>query len=192
MNATYARYQQHPIENPVIDTLTLTRWLYPDYKSYRLGTLAKKFSIELEQAHRAIYDAETTGHLAWKLLKEAKERYDLTNFNQLNDHLLDGGAWKHGRPFHVSILVQNEVGLKNLYRLVSASNVEYFNKVPRIPRSVLEKYREGLLIGTGDTGGDVIVTLIEKGYEAAKRRLIFTTTSKFNHWLIISPCWIVN
>lgn len=173
LNATYARYQKHPIENPVIDTLTLTRWLYPDYKSYRLGTLAKKFSIELEQAHRAIYDAETTGHLAWKLLKEAKERYDLTNFNQLNDHMLDGGAWKHGRPFHVSILVQNQVGLKNLYRLVSASNVEYFNKVPRIPRSVLEKYRDGLLIGTGDTDGDVIVTLIEKGYEAAKKKADF-------------------
>ncbi|CAK1227894.1 PolC-type DNA polymerase III [Fructobacillus cardui] len=173
LNATYDRYNEEAISNPVIDTLTLTRWLYPDYKSYRLGTLAKKFSIELEQAHRAIYDAETTGHLAWKLLKEAKERFDLSNLNQLNDHMLDGGAWRHGRPFHLSVLVQNETGLKNLYRLVSESNVLYFNKVPRIPRSVLVKYREGLLIGTGDTDGDVIVTLIEKGYQAAKKKAAF-------------------
>ncbi|GAP00522.1 PolC-type DNA polymerase III [Fructobacillus ficulneus] len=173
MNATYARYDQGPIENPVIDTLTLTRWLYPDYKSYRLGTLAKKFSIELEQAHRAIYDAETTGHLAWKLLKEANQRYELTNFNQLNDHMLDGGAWKHGRPFHATLLVQNDQGLKNLYQLVSESNIKYFNKVPRIPRSVLTKFRDGILVGTGDTSGDVIVTLIEKGYAAAKKKAEF-------------------
>ncbi|MDD9138988.1 PolC-type DNA polymerase III [Fructobacillus sp. CRL 2054] len=173
MNATYARYQEGPIEEPVIDTLPFTRWLYPDYKSYRLGTLAKKFGIELEQAHRAIYDAETTGHLGWKLIKEAIKSHDVANLNQLNDHMLDGGAWRHGRPFHASILIQNPVGLKNLYRLVSESNVSYFNKVPRIPRSVLTKYREGLIIGSGDTSGDLIVTLIEKGYEPAKKKAAF-------------------
>ncbi|GAP00761.1 DNA polymerase III catalytic subunit, PolC type [Fructobacillus fructosus] len=173
MNATYARYQEGPIKEPVIDTLPFTRWLYPDYKSYRLGTLAKKFGIELEQAHRAIYDAETTGHLGWKLIKEAKKTHDVTNLNELNDHMLDGGAWRHGRPFHASLLVQNQVGLKNLYRLVSESNVSYFNKVPRIPRSVLEKFREGLIVGSGDTAGDLIVTLIEKGYEPAKKKAAF-------------------
>ncbi|MBS9337157.1 PolC-type DNA polymerase III [Fructobacillus parabroussonetiae] len=173
MNATYARYQEGPIEEPVIDTLPFTRWLYSDYKSYRLGTLAKKFGIELEQAHRAIYDAETTGHLGWKLIKEAKQRYDLDNLKQLNDHMLDGGAWRHGRPFHASLLIQNPTGLKNLYRLVSESNVSYFNKVPRIPRSVLTKFREGLVIGSGDTTGDLIVTLIEKGYAQAKKKADF-------------------
>ncbi|MBS9334578.1 PolC-type DNA polymerase III [Fructobacillus sp. M1-13] len=173
MNATYARYQEGPIEEPVIDTLPFTRWLYPDYKSYRLGTLAKKFGIELEQAHRAIYDAETTGHLGWKLIKEAFKRYDVTNLNQLNDHMLDGGAWRHGRPFHASLLIQNPTGLKNMYRLVSESNVSYFNKVPRIPRSVLNKYRDGLIVGSGDTSGDLIVTLIEKGYAQAKKKADF-------------------
>ncbi|MBS9338034.1 PolC-type DNA polymerase III [Fructobacillus sp. M2-14] len=173
LNATYARYDEGPIEEPVIDTLPLTRWLHPDFKSYRLGTLAKKFGIELEQAHRAIYDAETTGHLGWKLLKEAKKEYDLDNINQLNDHILDGEAWRHGRPFHASILVQTAEGLKNLYRLVSESNVSYFNKVPRIPRSVLQKYRDGLIVGSGDTSGDLIVTLIEKGYDKAKKKADF-------------------
>ncbi|KAA8371021.1 PolC-type DNA polymerase III [Leuconostoc carnosum] len=167
MNAAYARYQQKAITTPVIDTLPFTRWLYPDYKSYRLGTIAKRFNINLEQAHRAIFDSETTGHIAWRLIKEAKERFDLTQHSQLNDHMTEGNAWKHGRPVHATVLVKNAVGLKNLYKLVSLSNIEFFARVPRIPRSILNQYREGLIIGTGDTGGEVIVTLIEKGHDAA-------------------------
>ena len=173
MNAAYARYQKPAISNPVIDTLPFTRWLYPDYKSYRLGTIAKRFNINLEQAHRAIFDSETTGHIAWRLMKEAKERYDLTSHQQLNDHMTEGDAWKHGRPVHATLLVKNAVGLKHLYELVSRSNIEFFARVPRIPRSVLEQHREGLLVGTGDTGGDVIVTLIEKGYDAALEKAAY-------------------
>ena len=75
MNAAYSRYNQPDISNPIIDTLPFTRWLYPDYKSYRLGTIAKRFNINLEQAHRAIFDSETTGHIAWRLIKEANTTY---------------------------------------------------------------------------------------------------------------------
>ncbi|MGY3742437.1 PolC-type DNA polymerase III [Leuconostoc inhae] len=170
MNAAYARYSQAAITNPVIDTLPFTRWLYPDYKSYRLGTIAKRFSINLEQAHRAIFDAETTGHIAWRLIKEANIRYELVRHNQLNDHMTEGHAWKHGRPVHATLLVQNDIGLKNLYKLVSQSNINFFARVPRIPRSVLDQYREGLVIGTGDTSGDVIITLIEKGRDEALKK----------------------
>ena len=157
----------------MIDTLPFTRWLYPDYKSYRLGTIAKRFNINLEQAHRAIFDSETTGHIAWRLMKEAKERYDLTTHQQLNDHMTEGNAWQHGRPVHATLLVKNAVGLKHLYELVSRSNIEFFARVPRIPRSVLEQHRDGLLVGTGDTSGDVIITLIEKGYDAALEKAAY-------------------
>ncbi|CAH1854583.1 PolC-type DNA polymerase III [Convivina intestini] len=170
LNATYARYQEAPITNPIIDTLPFTRWLYPDYKSYRLGTIAKRFNINLEQAHRAIYDAETTGHIGWRLIKEAYERHQLDNHQQLNDHMTDEAAWRHGRPSHMTLLVKNQVGLKNLYKLVSTSNIDFFAKVPRLPRSVMDHYREGLLLGSGDTSGEVIITLIEKGYEAARKK----------------------
>ncbi|MEX0380547.1 PolC-type DNA polymerase III [Leuconostoc sp. MS02] len=170
MNAAYTRYNQEIIANPVIDTLPFVRWLYPDYKSYRLGTIAKRFNINLEQAHRAIFDAETTGHIAWRLIKEAHAHYELTQHDQLNDHMTEGEAWKHGRPVHVTLLVQNKVGLKNLYKLVSTSNINFFARVPRIPRSVLDHYREGLIIGTGDTSSDVIMTLIEKGREEALKK----------------------
>ncbi|AEJ30301.1 MULTISPECIES: PolC-type DNA polymerase III [Leuconostoc] len=181
MNAAYARYNQTVIKNPVIDTLPFTRWLYPDYKSYRLGTLAKRFNINLEQAHRAIFDAETTGHIAWRLIKEVNTRYELTRHNQLNDYMTDGDAWKHGRPVHATLLVQNAVGLKNLYKLVSRSNIDFFARVPRIPRSILNQYREGLIIGTGDTSGDVIMTLIEKGREEALKK------AKYYDYIEIQP-----
>ena len=68
MNTGYARHGMEPIKNPIIDTLTLARFLYPNYKSYRLNTLAKKFDVVLEHHHRAIYDAETTGHLNYLFL----------------------------------------------------------------------------------------------------------------------------
>lgn len=181
MNAAYSRYNQSDISNPIIDTLPFTRWLYPDYKSYRLGTIAKRFNINLEQAHRAIFDSETTGHIAWRLIKEANTTYALTDHEQLNDHMTEGDAWKHGRPVHATLLVQNTVGLKNLYKLVSRSNIEFFARVPRIPRSVLNQLREGLLIGTGDTSGDVIMTLIEKGRVAALQK------AKYYDFIEIQP-----
>ncbi|WP_273949593.1 PolC-type DNA polymerase III [Leuconostoc mesenteroides] len=173
MNAAYTRYNQPIITNAIIDTLPFTRWLYPDYKSYRLGTIAKRFNINLEQAHRAIFDAETTGHIAWRLIKEAHERYNLNRHNELNDRMTEGDAWKHGRPVHATLLVQNATGLKNLYKLVSRSNIEFFARVPRIPRSILEQYREGLLVGTGDTSGDVIISLIEKGIQEAEKKAAY-------------------
>ena len=181
MNAAYARYGQLPIKNPIVDTLPFTRWLYPDYKSYRLGTIAKRFNINLEQAHRAIFDAETTGHIAWRLIKEANSRYALIRHDQLNDHMTEGDAWRHGRPVHITLLVQNDLGLKNLYKLVTRSNIEFFSRVPRIPRSILDQHREGLIIGTGDTSGDVIVTLIEKGREEALRK------AKYYDYIEIQP-----
>ncbi|XRF76474.1 exonuclease domain-containing protein [Pediococcus acidilactici] len=68
-------------------TLTLARFLYPTLKGYRLNTLAKKFNVALEHHHRAIYDAETTGHLCYLFLKDAEERYGIEYHDQLNDHM---------------------------------------------------------------------------------------------------------
>jgi exonuclease, DNA polymerase III, epsilon subunit family len=138
MNTGYARHGMQPIANPIIDTLTLARFLYPELKSYRLNTLAKKFGVALEHHHRAIFDAESTGHLLHLFLKDAEERYQIQFHDQLNEHMSDNGAYRHARPFHVTILVKNQVGLKNLFKLVSLSNVEYYYRVPRIPRSQLK------------------------------------------------------
>lgn len=168
MNTGYDRHGMEPITNPVIDTLTLARFLYPDFKSYRLNTLAKKFGVLLEHHHRAIFDSETTGRLNKIFLQEAKERYGINFHDQLNEHMHDGDSWKHSRPNHMTILAQTEAGLKNLFKLISTANINYFYRVPRITKTVLNQYREGLLVGTGDNTGEVFEAIMQKGVARAK------------------------
>src|SRR5690606_35650832 len=135
------------ITNPVIDTLEMARSLYSGLKNYRLNTLCKHFGIELKQHHRAIHDAEATGHLLWKMVEDCLAR-KITRLDQLNE-VTGRRDVSRLRPFHAVLLVRNQTGLKNLYKLISLSHLEYFHRVPRIPRSELEKHREGLIVGSG-------------------------------------------
>lgn len=173
INNAMKRHGIEEISAPVIDTLELSRFLYPNLKSHRLNTLAKRFEVNLEKHHRAIYDSETTGKLCFIFLKDAKEKYDITNINELNNYIHRENAYKQGRPFHVVLLTQNLTGLKNLYKLESFSNIDYFYRVPRIPRSVLNEYREGLIVGSACDTGEIINTLIQKGYEETKKLATF-------------------
>ena len=173
MNAGYERHGKAPIEAPVIDTLPLARFLYPNLRGYRLNTLSKKFKIALEHHHLANFDSEATGKLLHLFLKEAEQRYAIKYVDDLNQHMTDNGAYRHARPFHVTILAKTQAGMKNLYKLVSLSNVKYFARVPRIPRSVLAHYREGLLLGTACASGEVFTAMMQKGYAEAKRLVDF-------------------
>ncbi|GAK31610.1 PolC-type DNA polymerase III [Weissella oryzae SG25] len=170
MREAYLRYDLPDISNPVIDTLTLARFLHPNQRSYRLNTLAKQFGVVLEQHHRAIFDSETTGHLNNIFLQDAEERYDIAYHDQLNAHMTENDAWKHARPNKALLLVKSQVGVKNLYKLISASNTKYLYRVPRVPRSLLNKYREGLLVGTGDNTGEFWEALMQKGVELATQK----------------------
>ena len=173
INAGYKKYLQvKKADNPVIDTLELARYLYPNLKNHRLNTLCKKFDIELVQHHRAIYDAEATGYLLVKLLQEVNERGILYH-DELNERTGDSKAYERARPFHATLLVQNETGLKNLFKLVSLSHVQYFYRVPRIPRSVLLKHREGILIGSGCDKGEIFEAMMQKGPEEVEEMASF-------------------
>src|SRR5699024_11299359 len=167
LNQGLKRIDFEKIENPVIDTLELSRFLFPQFKNHRLNTLCKHFDIELTQHHRAIYDAEATGYLLWKLVEELLER-EITNHNELNDHMGEGNAYQRSRPFHCTLLAQNQEGLKNIYKLVSYAHINYFYRVPRIPRSLLQKHREGVLIGTACDEGEVFETMMQKSQEEAE------------------------
>lgn len=170
LNTSYRKYGIPEATNPVIDTLELARYLYPEFKRFGLGVLSKKFGVNLEQHHRAIYDAEATGHLAWIFVKEAMEHHEMFLHEDLNRHVGGENSYKAARPFHATILVQTQKGLKNLFKLISMSNVTYFHdKVPRIPRSELVKLREGLIVGSGCDKGEVFVAMMQKGVEAAKK-----------------------
>ncbi|EPZ39204.1 DNA polymerase III PolC [Anoxybacillus ayderensis] len=167
LNAGFKKINRGKVTNPVIDTLELARYLYPELKNHRLNTLCKKFNIELTQHHRAIYDAEATGYLLIHLVKELDEK-GIQYLDQLNEASKEQGAFQRSRPFHATLLVQNEVGLKNLFKLVSFSHVNYFYRVPRIPRSVLQQHREGILVGSGCDKGELFEAMMQKGIEEAE------------------------
>ncbi|GMA08073.1 DNA polymerase III PolC-type [Tetragenococcus halophilus subsp. flandriensis] len=182
LNMSYKRNNIAEASNPVIDTLELARYLYPEFKRFGLGVLTKKFGVSLEQHHRAVYDAEATGHLAWIFVKEAMEKHEMYLHKDLNRHVGSANSIKAARPFHASILVKNQKGLKNLFKLISMSNVKYFHdKQPRIPRSELVKFREGLMIGTACDKNEVFVAMMQKGYEEAKE------LAKFYDYIEVMP-----
>ncbi|HHY74661.1 MAG TPA: PolC-type DNA polymerase III [Bacillus bacterium] len=166
--------------NPVIDTLELGRYLYPELKNHRLNTLCKKFDIELTQHHRAIYDAEATGYLLIKMLKDSNEK-EIRYHDELNKNMGQSDAYRRSRPFHCILLAQNSVGLKNLFKLVSFSHIDYFYRVPRIPRSLLIQYREGLIIGSGCDKGEVFEAMMQKSPEEAEE------IAQFYDYLEIQP-----
>ncbi|PIC65599.1 PolC-type DNA polymerase III [Sporosarcina sp. P13] len=149
---------------PVIDTLELSRFLYPELRNHRLNTLAKKFDIELTQHHRAIYDTEATAYLFLRLLTDAQEK-GIEWLDDLNKNIGEGDAYKRSRPSHCTLLVTDNEGLKNLFKLVSISHMDFFYRVPRIPRSLLVKYRKGILVGSGCDKGEVFEGLMQKPME---------------------------
>lgn len=180
LNQGYAKIDLPSIKNPIIDTLELARFLLPELGNHRLNTLCKKLQVELTQHHRAIYDAEATAEMFWKLVERLLEQ-EITNHQQLNNHMGTGDSYQHSRPFHSVLLAQNEIGLRNLYKLISYSHTDYFYRVPRIPRSVLEKNREGLLIGSACDEGEVFDTLMLKTIDEAQ------DVAKFYDYLEVQP-----
>ncbi|MGM8211718.1 PolC-type DNA polymerase III [Virgibacillus sp. W0430] len=172
LNEGFKRMGFEQVKNPVIDTLELARLLYPDLGNHRLNTLCKLLDIELTQHHRAIYDAEATGYMFWKFVQDLQSK-DILNHKQLNDHMGEGNAYQNSRPSHCILLAANQKGLKNLYKLVSYSHINYFYRVPRVPRSLLNKHREGLLVGSGCAQGEVFETMMQKSAEEAEKAAAF-------------------
>ena len=170
LNTAYKKHDLKESVLPVIDTLEFSRFINPTFKSHRLNTLAKRFGVNLEQHHRAIYDAQTTGHLLWIFVKKAIEDHNIENHKELNLFMDRGDAYKRSRPSHATVWAKSQEGLKNLFKLISGSLVDYFYRVPRIPRSFLEKHREGLIVGSGCANGEVFEAMMQKGYEEAKEK----------------------
>lgn len=167
MDVNYERAGMPTITQPVIDTLEFARNLYPEYKRHGLGPLTKRFGVALEHHHMANYDAEATGRLLFIFLKDALEKHGISQLSQLNTELIAEDSYKKARVKHATLYVTNQVGLKNIFRLVSLSNTKYFEGVPRIPRTVLNEHREGLLLGTACQEGEVFDELLSKGIDEA-------------------------
>jgi DNA polymerase III subunit alpha, Gram-positive type len=153
LKASAKRIGMEPWTNVVLDTLSLARKIYPREKNYRLGTLAKKFEVDLVNAHRALDDTVALARVFQYMLKDITEA-GFQTLSKLN--VTEGEVdYSRVRPFHATMLVQNKTGLKNLYKLISESHIKYYHRVPRVPRSLLTKYREGLLVGSACQQGEV-------------------------------------
>mgnify|MGYP002759787590 CR=1 FL=1 len=166
--------------NGVIDTLELSRTINTEMGKHGLNFLAKKYGVELTQHHRAIYDAETTAHIFVKMLKQI-EQLGVTNHNEIDAKLSNQDAYKRARPMHVTLIVQNQTGLKNLFKIVSESMVHYFYRTPRIPRSLLMENREGILVGSACDNGEVFTAVMQKDQEEVER------IAKFYDFLEVQP-----
>ncbi len=147
--------------NPtVLDTVALARHLLPNLNRFKLDTVAKALNVSLENHHRAVDDAGATAEI-FRKFAEMLEARDVENLDQLNEmSALSADMIRKLPTFHVIILAKNEVGRTNLYRLVSWSHINYFAKRPRIPKSLLAQYREGLIIGSACEAGELYQAML--------------------------------
>ena len=151
---------QNPVSNGVVDTLALSRYIFPESRSHTLGALCRRLDViyDEDKAHRAIEDAYFLSEVWQTLLVQlTKENLHLKH-EELNKLELKKESIVHLRPKHVIALAKNLDGLKDLYRLVSISNIEYLAKLPLIPRRIIEQYRSNLLLGSACFNGDVFET----------------------------------
>lgn len=156
---------------PTIDTLQLAKVNYGDkLKKFNLKALSKFFDVNLEQHHRAIYDAKATAYIFIKMLNHLYEM-GIKNYKDINTIIDDDKAFRLAYPTHFTILCKNIVGKKNLYQLISDSHTTHFHHDPLILKSILNQHREGLLVGSGCMNGDVFQTAYEKGDEELREAM---------------------
>ena len=144
-----------------VDTVALARVLLPALNRFKLDTVAKALNISLENHHRAVDDAGCTAEIFVKFVQMLKER-DLTTLSKVNEFGdLNPDSIKKLPTYHVIILARNDIGRVNLYQLVSASHLVYYNRRPRIPKSVLNEHREGLIVGSACEAGELYRALLD-------------------------------
>ena len=146
-------------EIPCVDTLALSQTLLPDLARHRLDSLTKYFKLPRFNHHRAVDDTVALARIYIKLT-EMLESQGTVNFSDINSRQ-GGKNIRHGKLFHMILLVRDLTGLKNLYTLISLSNIKYFHGKPRVPLSELLKYREGLLIGSACQAGEVFSAILD-------------------------------
>ncbi len=164
------------------DTLAMARVLLPKLGRFKLDNVAKALQVPLLHHHRAVDDAECTAGIYLKLLDMLKEQ-EITTFDGANQLGKSSVSQIRKTPArHVVILAKNETGRVNLYRLVSFSHLTYFNQRPRIPKSLLNQYREGLIVGSACEDGEIFKAVLEGRTEREMARLV-----SFYDYLEIQP-----
>ena len=148
----------YELNNTYIDTLRLSKAVFPDLRKYKLGVIADSLNIKVDVAHRALDDVKTLVAVFNKIIDIAKEQ-GASIIDDFDDKFkMD---YKKLPSYHIIIIAKNYVGLKNLYKLISYSHLNYFYKKPRIPKSMLNELREGLIIGSACSEGELYRAIAE-------------------------------
>ncbi len=159
-------------EPTIMDTVLLGQFVIPNLNNYKLDTLCKHLGVVLNNHHRAVDDAEATAHMFIKMIGMLCDR-DILDLDKLNQEgTLDENAIKKLHQYHCIILAANELGRINLYRLVSASHLQYFSRFPKIPKSLVNKYREGLIVGSACEAGELFRAMVNGRSDAEIARIV--------------------
>ena len=180
MSAAYAR-QQKPFRNTYIDTVTISRSLYKELKNHKLDTVAEHLKVGEFHHHRACDDAETLAKIFLRMMQDMRDRNHIDCIEKINTSLV-GADPRQLKSHHLILLVKNQMGLKNLYQLVSMSHLKYFKKHPLIPKSELIKHREGLLVGSACEAGELFRAIV-----AGKSWQELTRIASFYDYLEVQP-----
>ncbi len=166
MSMAYQKYNLGEFQNPIIDTLQLSRVLDTEYSRHSLSALVKRYGIEFDEEghHRADYDALATAKIFHQMLLKLKTK-KIDKISDIDMLVSKNEIHKFGELYHVNILVKNSVGLKNLFKILSYAGTKYLYKTPRILRSELEKHREGLLISSGCANSEIFKLARSKSEE---------------------------
>lgn len=156
------RYQEIAPRFVYVDTVALARVLLPTLSKYKLNVVAKALGISLENHHRAVDDAKATAEIFMKFVQMLRDQNinTLKEVNQFGD--MNPNAIRKLPTYHVIILIQNDIGRFNLYQLISQSHLTYYNRRPRIPKSVLNRHREGLIVGSACEAGELYQAILNK------------------------------
>ena len=165
-----------------VDTVALARVLLPTLSRYKLNVVAKTLGISLENHHRAVDDAGATAEIFVKFVEMLKER-EITTLKGINEFgAMNPDAIRKMPAHHVIILAKNDVGRVNLYTLVSMSHLKYFGRMPRIPKSELNRYREGLIVGSACEAGELYQAILNEKSEEQIAKIV-----DFYDYLEIQP-----
>ena len=167
------------------DTLILSQNLLPQLNKFKLNIVSNALSLPDFNHHRAADDAMTCGLIMAKLMVKLEQEHDIHTLQAINPamtHLRSGGRITDRQARHIILFAKNQVGLRNLYHLISDSNLEYFRRVPRMPKSDILKLREGLIIGSACEAGELFQAILDRKSDDELKRI-----ASFYDFLEIQP-----
>ncbi|MBS5659754.1 MAG: PolC-type DNA polymerase III [Clostridiales bacterium] len=176
-----AQRSELPCAFTAIDTVPIARNLFPGLKNHKLNTVADHLKCSEFNHHRACDDAAVLAEIFIKMSAMMKTDYQIERIQDINCKL-SGCDVKKAKTYHQIILVKNQVGLKNLYKLISYGHLKYYFKRPRIPKSELIKHREGLIIGSACEAGELYQAIV-----SGKKWAELCDIASFYDYLEIQP-----